>query len=438
MIDAPRGLDHTVRASYSRRMRSLFPLLLGLASALAQAAEPAPRWWKGNLHTHSLWSDGNDFPDMIADWYQAHGYHFLALSDHNTLSDHERWIPVKKNSSTAKALAKYIERFGEPWVEQRDGKDGLEVRLKMLSEFRTKVEEPGRFLMIPSEEITGRSVHINATNIREIILPYRGPAPVTSESIVAAMQKTVNAVMEQRARTGVPMFAHINHPNFKWAITAEELMQVENERFFEVYNGHSSVRNAGDAEHASTERIWDILLTERLAVLGKEPFFGLATDDSHHYLGERKNTCHPGRGWVVVRAKTLAAEALIAGLEAGEFYASSGVTLKELRREPNRISLEIEPEPGVTYTTEFIGTRTGFNRASEPVTGDHDEPLRVTRKYSDDLGVVLFSKTGTTASYALKADEIYVRARVTSSKLKADPSSKGEFERAWVQPIWHR
>ena len=23
-------------------------------------------WYKGNTHTHSLWSDGNDFPEMIA------------------------------------------------------------------------------------------------------------------------------------------------------------------------------------------------------------------------------------------------------------------------------------------------------------------------------------------------------------------------------------
>ena len=30
------------------------------------AAHPAgPRYWKGNLHTHSLWSDGDDFPEMI-------------------------------------------------------------------------------------------------------------------------------------------------------------------------------------------------------------------------------------------------------------------------------------------------------------------------------------------------------------------------------------
>ena len=46
-----------------------------------------PTYWKGNLHTHSLWSDGDDFPEMIADWYKRHGYHFLTLTDHNVLSE---------------------------------------------------------------------------------------------------------------------------------------------------------------------------------------------------------------------------------------------------------------------------------------------------------------------------------------------------------------
>ena len=56
-----------------------------LAVDLSVVPERETRWWKGNLHTHSLWSDGNDFPEMIADWYRKNGYHFLALSDHNIL-----------------------------------------------------------------------------------------------------------------------------------------------------------------------------------------------------------------------------------------------------------------------------------------------------------------------------------------------------------------
>src|SRR3954466_4543649 len=57
------------------------------------------RWFKGNLHTHSLWSDGNDYPEMIVDWYARHGYQFLALSDHNTLSQGPRWIGVRGANS---------------------------------------------------------------------------------------------------------------------------------------------------------------------------------------------------------------------------------------------------------------------------------------------------------------------------------------------------
>ena len=67
---------------------------------------------------------------------------------------------------------------------------------------------------------------------------------------------------------------------------------------------------------------------------------------------------------------------------------------------------------------------------------DHGEPMRVTRRYSDDIGVLLVKETGTNPSYTLKADDIYVRARVTSSKAKENASDKGEFERAWTQPIW--
>jgi hypothetical protein len=36
------------------------------------AVAGAPKYWKGNLHTHSLWSVGDDFPEMIADWYKRH------------------------------------------------------------------------------------------------------------------------------------------------------------------------------------------------------------------------------------------------------------------------------------------------------------------------------------------------------------------------------
>src|SRR4051812_12584908 len=72
------------------------PLLVILCCTLFPTAhaEPQPRWWKGNLHTHSLWSDGNDYPEMIAAWYKEQGYNFLGLSDHNVIADQTRWVSI--------------------------------------------------------------------------------------------------------------------------------------------------------------------------------------------------------------------------------------------------------------------------------------------------------------------------------------------------------
>lgn len=408
------------------------PFLLTLfAVASLHAADP--QWWKGNLHTHSHWSDGDDYPEMIAEWYQKHGYNFLALSDHNILSDHERWIPIAKSRGGQVAFDKYLARFGEDWVETRSKEGEKEVRLKTLGEFRVQFEKPGQFLMVQSEEITCRyltaPIHVCATNIRECIMPPKG------NGIVDVMQKVVNAVMEQRKRTNVPMFPHINHPNFGWALTAEEMMQLDNERFFEVYNGHPSVHNEGDEKRASTERMWDILLAERLTVLNKPAFFGLATDDSHNYHTDAPKKSRSGRGWVMVRAKTLAIEEIVAAMEEGDFYSSSGVTLRDVQRGKDGLSVEIAAEEGVTYKTEFVGTRKGYDRTSTPVTDDKGTTMRTTRQYSKDIGAVLATVEGKSAAYKLKGDEIYVRARITSSKIKVDPYRDGEVEMAWTQPL---
>ena len=137
----------------------------------------------------------------------------------------------------------------------------------------------------------------------------------------------------------------------------------------------------------------------------------------------------------MVRAAELSPAALITAMEAGEFYASSGVTLKEVRRDKTSLSLEVDAEPGVSYTTEFIGTQLGYDATSEPVLGADGKELRVTRRYSKDVGKVLARITGNIASYALKGDEIYVRACVTSSKGKVDPAFEGEVEQAWTQPL---
>jgi len=58
-----------------------------------------------------------------------------------------------------------------------------------------------------------------------------------------------------------------------------------------------------------------------------------------------------------------------------------------------------------------------------------------TRIYSDKVGTLLLETTGVPAVYTFTGDELYVRAKVISSKLKADPFQEGDLEMAWTQPV---
>jgi hypothetical protein len=158
-------------------------------------------------------------------------------------------------------------------------------------------------------------------------------------------------------------------------------------------------------------------------------------DDSHQYHHVVRTNSNPGRGWVVVRAPRLRVDDLLAALDAGDFYASSGVRLKDLKRSPTELSLEIDPEPGVTYTTQFIGTLRDFDPASQPGPRPSNSIYAVTRLYTGAIGAVLGETKDLRARYRLQGDELYVRAKVISSKSKPNAGTEGETEAAWVQPV---
>ncbi len=52
-----------------------------------QLLDNTKNWYKGNLHTHTTLSDGQCTPDEVCKLYKDAGYDFLALTDHNILSD---------------------------------------------------------------------------------------------------------------------------------------------------------------------------------------------------------------------------------------------------------------------------------------------------------------------------------------------------------------
>lgn len=191
---------------------------------------------------------------------------------------------------------------------------------------------------------------------------------------------------------GVP---HINHPNFRWAISADVLAQVKHDRLLEIFNGHPLVNNYGGGGVPGMEQVWDMLLTGGMRI------YGIAVDDAHHFNEEfSPDRSNPGRGWVVVRSKSLEAHELLKSMEQGLFYASTGVELDDIVVEPYRLEIRIRPKQDFKYRTEFIGGG----------------------------GKVLLATGDNPAVYTLGGAAKYVRARVTES-------SGGV---AWVQPVFVR
>src|SRR5690606_24836375 len=126
------------------------------------------------------------------------------------------------------------------------------------------------------------------------------------------------AVEAQRTATGRNIVAIVNHPNFVWSLTAEEIAAIPDVRIFEVFNGHTMVNNGGDSLRADTERIWDVALALRHEA-GLPPIFAAATDDAHDYRQYSDTISRPGRGWVMVRTPVLDADSIAVALRKGDF-----------------------------------------------------------------------------------------------------------------------
>jgi predicted metal-dependent phosphoesterase TrpH len=317
---------------------ALAALLIGLA--IAQENQTL-RWYKGNTHTHTINSDGDSTPDEVVRWYREHGYNFLVLTDHNYLTE----------------------------------VDGLNAVFGAAK----------KFLVIKGEEVSDKfqekPIHINGLNIKQVVEPQRG------SSITSVIQNNVNAI---RGAEGVP---HVNHPNFHWAIGANDLKAVKNLRLFEVYNGHPQVNNLGGGGIPGLEAMWDDILSSGVAL------YGIAVDDAHSFKTPGDKTkATPGHGWVMVRAASLSAGDILRALEEGDFYASTGVTLRDYSADRKEIKIEIAEETRSKYTVQFIGSG----------------------------GKILKEVTTNPAIYGFKGDEFYVRAKVIESNGKT----------AWTQPVF--
>jgi hypothetical protein len=327
-------------------VRTTLTLFALVSVALAQ--QPQLHWYKGNTHTHTLNSDGDSTPDDVVKWYRQHGYDFVFITDHEMITDVD---PLN-------AL------FGGG----------------------------GQFLVMRGEEVTSNfgdlHVHVNSLHPNIVAKAQRG---ATSRE---TLQKDLDGA---QAAGGL---SQINHPNFFWQLKAEDIAAVKGAKLLEIANMHPIVNSSGAGPSMpSAEEIWDDVLSRGVTL------WGVASDDTHELksgtlAGSAGAGAVPGKGWIVVRAERLTVDNILRAIDKGDFYASTGVRLKDYTVEGQRITIRIDSDDRyqTRYRTLFIGKN----------------------------GRMLQDSTTNPAVYSIQGNEGYVRARITDSN----------GNRAWTQPVF--
>ncbi|NLY01689.1 MAG: twin-arginine translocation signal domain-containing protein [Rhodopirellula sp.] len=424
----------------------------GLSSDQGAVAAPTNHWFKGNLHMHNQWSDGEPLPQWAVDWYKSHGYHFICPSDHNIFQSDELrfdgfrfenppsdrdafrgqtslWKVISPAPGWPKLTQAHvdetIERFGKDSVRMITVGGQTYVRMTPFSELETQFAEPGKFLLIPGYEQTGgcpndQQVHVNFINVREVF-PY-----ITAETPKEILERTFAKGLE--VYDGQQYLFTANHPLWRYYdYSPADLIALPQIRLFELNNNDIAKGFDAHPQGWKPEQFWDVVNAYR-AAHGQSLLLGMGSDDRHSYS-------EPPKAWSVVRAASLRTKELLDAISAGDFYASNGLDFEEIQFEGRTLSVKINVREEGRYRIQFVGTKKGYDPSSRVVEVEKGPrcPARKIDVYSDSIGTVLDSVEGTEGAYTLKPDDLYVRAKIVkvAENLEPDWQSKPA---AWTQP----
>jgi hypothetical protein len=266
-----------------------------------QAFAKPGAFFRGNLHTHSTASDGALDAGEVCRRYAEAGYDFICMSDH------------------------FVGTYGYPITD-------------------TSGHRTNRFTTILGAEMhTGKMRNGEIWHILAVGLPL-GFEPSGQDNWTIREDGETGADLARRcAEAGA--YVAIAHPEWN-GLTPEDGRMIASADAVEIYN-HGC--------HVETDRgygvaVYDTLLSEGWRLTA------CATDDAHF-----KGPDHFG-GWVMVKAEANEPEALLSALKAGEYYASTGPELHDMRIEGNTLVMECSPADHIIAI--------GANAASRVVHGE--------------------------------------------------------------------
>ncbi|MEG0985352.1 MAG: CehA/McbA family metallohydrolase [Clostridia bacterium] len=256
-------------------------------------------FFKGNLHTHTTRSDGKMSPEDVMALYRAHGYDFLALTDH--------------------------------W---HVGQAGIFEGLLLLAGIELDV-------MMETQ-----AVHVVGLGVGAQLL----------ESVKRGddAQTMIDGIRGCGGR------AILCHP--AWSLnTPQAMCALSGITATEIYNSFSGI--PWNADRADSSVQVDMALTHGMKTRL------VASDDAHFYTGE---AC---KSFIRLQARELTQEAILAGLDAGKFYASQGPDFVQLSVEDGALTVTCSPVEHITFYSNLVWSHNRCRSGHDQTTATY--PLRL-------------------------------------------------------------
>lgn len=242
--------------------------------------DDAAVWLKGNLHCHSVGSDGNLSVEQLCDAYFKQGFQYLSITDHNIFT---------------------------PVADQ-----GLP-----------------QFTVLNGVEISGRSatempIHINA------FWAGTGVNIQAGERFALRNYQETAALLRQLRDQGCVLV--LNHPHWSM-LECSDIQGMPGFHGIEIYNYSTEwLENMGESSI-----FWESMLRQGI------PLWGMAGDDNHNCVPLHSRYCDSFGGFTMVKARQNTAESILEALKSGSFYCSAGPEIHEFFVEADMVHLRCSP-----------------------------------------------------------------------------------------------
>ncbi len=281
--------------------------------------------WKGNLHMHTVRSDGRLTPEQLVDEYKKRGYDFVSISDHEVY-----WNSTELDSKDFLVLG------------------GTESSIRM--------DRKRPWLL---EYVNGGHTYMHYGCLMDETEPGEAPYFDHDQFVPRMIDRGLdswNEAVQELRRHGNVVF--VNHPDWS-RLDPNILLATEGCLGIEIWNS-GNVNGCGGKDDAA---VWDYCLR-----YGKRMYV-VAGDDAHG-IGPAM-----GMSFVKVAADHLDKKELLQAIKKGEFYASTGPEFQDIRVENGVLKMRFSPVKKV-----FIVVHDGEGRTKcaldGPLLTEYEHPLK--------------------------------------------------------------